>query len=140
MNAKRVCKDFEIKNLSEYHDLHHKSDSLVSADIFKNFSKMSLNIYHLDPAKYFSAPGLAWQAAFKKTEVKLELLSDIDMLLMVGKEIRRRICSVIHRYAQAYNKYMKDHVKNKKSSYLKYWDVSNLYRWAMTQKLPVNDF
>ena len=79
-------------------------------------------------------------SSFKKTEVKLELLSDIYMLLMVGKKIRGGIYSVIHRYAEAYNKYLKDHVKNKKSSYLKYWDVNNLYRWAMTQKLPVNDF
>ena len=52
-------------------------------------------------------------SSFKKTEVKLELLSDIYMLLMVGKKIRGGICSVIHRYAEAYNKYLKDHVKIK---------------------------
>ena len=62
-------------------------------------------------------------AALKKTEVKLELLTDIDMLLMVEKGIRERICNAIHQYAKANNKYMKDYDKNKESSYLKYWDV-----------------
>ena len=85
---KRVFKDFEIKNLGEYHDLYLKSDTLLLADVFENFSKMCLNIYQLDPAKFLSAPGLARQAALKKTVVKLELLTDIDMLLMVEKGIR----------------------------------------------------
>ena len=49
---------------------------------------MGLKIYHLGIAKLLSTPGLAWQAALKKTEVKLELLTDVDMLLMVEKEIR----------------------------------------------------
>ena len=45
---------------------------------------MCLKIYHLDPAKYFSAPGLlALQAALKKIEAKLKLLTHIDILLMV---------------------------------------------------------
>ena len=85
---KRVFKDFEIKNLGEYHELYLKSDTLLLADVFENFSKMCLNIYQLDPAKFLSAPGLAWQAALKKTVVKLELLTDIDMLLMAEKGIR----------------------------------------------------
>ena len=96
MHGKLVCKDFEIKNLSEYHDLYLKSDTLFLADVFENFRKMCLKIYQLYPAKCLSACGLAWQAAFKKTEVKLELLTDIDMLLMVEKEIRGGICNAIH--------------------------------------------
>ena len=83
MHAKRVCKDFEIKHLGEYHDLYLKRDTLLLADFFENFIKMFLKMYHLDPVKFFSSPGLAWQAALKKTEVKLELLTDIDMLLMI---------------------------------------------------------
>ena len=103
---------------------------------------MCLKIYQLDPAKCLSDPGLAWQAALKKTEVevKLELLTDIDLLLMVKKGIRRGICNTSHRYAKANNKYMKNYDKNKELSYLKYWDVNNLYGWAMSQKLPVNKF
>ena len=110
------------------------------ADVFENFRKMCLKIYHLNPAKFVSAPGLAWQALLRKPKVKLELLTDIDMLLMVKKEIRRGICHTIHRYAKANNNYMKDYDKNKESSYLKYWDVNSLYDWPMSQKLPVNKF
>ena len=137
---KRVCEDFEIKNLGEYHDLYLKSNTLLLADIFENFRNMCLKIYQLDPAKCLSASSLAWQADFKKIEVKLELLTDIDMLLMVQKGIRGGICNTIHQYAKANNKYMKDYDKNKESSYLRYWDVINLYGWAMSEKLPINKF
>ena len=70
MHAKRVWKNFEIKDLGEYHDLYLKSDVLLLADVFENFRKMCLKIYELDPVKFVSAPGLGWQAAFKKTEEK----------------------------------------------------------------------
>ena len=80
------------------------------------------------------------QAALKKTKVKLELLTDIDMLIMLEKSIRRGICRSICQYAKANNKYMEDYDKTKESSYLKYWHVNNLHGWAMSQKLPVNDF
>ena len=99
--TKRVCKDFEIKNLGEYHNLHVQSDPLLLAELFENFRIMFLEIYELDPAKFLSAPGLAWQAALKKTKVKLDLLTDIDMLLMVEKGIRGVICHSIYRYAKA---------------------------------------
>ena len=79
-------------------------------------------VYELDPEKFLSAPGLAWQTA-----LKLDLLTDIDMLLMVEKGIRRGICHSIYRYAKANNKYMKDYDTNKESSYFQYWDVNNLY-------------
>ena len=113
---------------------------LLSTNVFENFRKICVKIYDLYPVKFLSAPGLAWKAAFKITEVKLELLTDIDMLLMVKKEIRGGVCHAIHRYTKANNKYMKDFDKNKKLPYLKYCDVNNLYGWAMSQKLPVNKF
>ena len=84
------------------------------------FRKMFLKIYILDPAKFLWAPRLAWQVALKKTEVRLELLADIDMLLMVDKGIKEGIFHSINRYAKANNKYMKDYDRNKKSSYIKY--------------------
>ena len=86
-----------------------------------------------------SAPGLAWQACLKKTGVKLELLTDIDMLLMIEKGIRGGICQSIHSYAKANNKYMKNYNKDI-SSYLLYVDANNLHGWAMSQKLSVNGF
>ena len=79
-------------------------------------------------------------SSFKKAKLKLELLTDIGMLLMVEKGIRGGICHGIHGYVKANSEYMKDYDKNNESSYLKYWDVNNLYDWAMSQKLPVNKF
>ena len=118
--AKRVCKAFEIKNLGEYPDLYVQSDTLLLADVFENFRNTCLKIYKFDPAKFHSAPGLAWQAALKKANIKLNLLTDIDMLLMVKKGIGGKICYSIYRYAKANNKYMKNYDKNNKLSYIQY--------------------
>ena len=70
LHAKRVCKDFEIKNLCEYHDFYLKSDTFLLADVFKNFRKMCLKICLLDSVTFLSAPGLARQVALKRTEIK----------------------------------------------------------------------
>ena len=106
-HAKRVCKNFEIKNLGGYHDLYLQSNTLLLVDVFENCRNMCLEIYELDPAKFLSAPGLAWQAAFKKTKVKLDLLSDINMKFLVKKSIKGGICHSI--YQQLIAKYMKDY-------------------------------
>ena len=87
-----------------------------------------------------SAPGLAWQACFKKTEVELELLTDVDMLLMVEKVIREGICRAIHRYAKVNNKYMKDYNEDEEESFFEYLDANDLYGWAMSEPLPVDGF
>ena len=92
--------------------MYLNSDALLLVDVFENFGKICLNIFELDPVKFLSVPGLAWQAALKRTEVKLESSTDIDRLLMVGKGIRGRICHAIYRYAKANNKYMKDYGKS----------------------------
>ena len=75
MRAKRVCKDFGVKNLGEYHDLYLRSDTLLLVDVFKNFGKMCLKIYHLEPLKCLSASGLAWQAALKKNRSKIRIIN-----------------------------------------------------------------
>ena len=89
---------------------------------------------------FLSAAGLTWQACFKKKVVELELLANIDMLLMIEKGIRGRICHTIHRYAKANNKYMKNYDKNIILSYLMHLDANNLCGWGMSQKLPANGF
>ena len=137
-HAKRVFKSLNNKTLGDYHGLHVPSDILLLADVFKNFRKKCIEIYELDLAHFLSAPGLAWQACLKKNEVKLALLTDIEMLLMVEKGIRAKICHAIHRYAKAYNDHMKNYDKNKESSFIQYLDANNLYGWAMSQKLPVD--
>ena len=76
----------------------------------------------------------------KKTNVNLELLTDVDMLLMIEAGIRGGMCQSVHRYAKANNKYMKNYDKSIESSYLMYLDANNLDGWAMFQKLPVNGF
>ena len=101
---------------------------------------MSIKMYGLDRAKFLSAPVFAWQANLNKTKVKLDLLTDTDVLIMVEKGIRGGICHSIYQYAKADNKYMKNYDKNKEPSYLQYRDVNNLCRWAMLLKLPVNKF
>ena len=108
--------------------------------MFENFRNKCIEIYELDPAHFLSMPRLAWQACFKKTEIRLELLTDMDMLLMVEKGIRGRTCHAIHRYAKADNKYMKNYDEKNESSYLMCLDANNLYGWAISQKLPVNGF
>ena len=76
----------------------------------------------------------------KKTGVNLELLTDIDMQLMVEEGIRGGICNAIHSYAKANNKYVNNYDKNIESLYIMYLDANSLYGWAMIQKLPANSF
>ena len=139
-HGNNVFKRFKLKNLGEYHDLYVQSDTLLLAVVFENYRNTCLKVYELDPAHFLSLPGLAWQACLKKTTVKLELLTNCDMLLMVEEGIRGGICHSIHRHAKANNKYMENYDKNKESSYIQYLDANNLYGWAMSQKLPVNNF
>ena len=87
-HAQKVRKTFEMKNLKDYHNLYNRVDVLLLADVFENFRGVCIKNYKLDPGHYYTAPGLAWDAQLKVTEIKLELLSDIDMLLMVEKGIR----------------------------------------------------
>ena len=90
----------EIKNSGDYHNLYAQSDRLFLADVFENFRDKCIKIYDLDPSNFLVRPGLA--------KAELELLTDIDMLLMVEKRIRGRICHATHRYAKVNNKYMKN--------------------------------
>ena len=139
-HGNNVFNKFKLNNLGEYHDLYVQSDTLLLADVLENFRDMCLKEYELDPAHFLSLPGLAWQACLKKTNVELELWTDYDMLLMVEEGIRGGICHSIQRYAKANNKYMKNYDESKELSYIQYLDANNLYGWAMSQKLPVNDF
>ena len=115
------------KNLDDYHDLYAQSNTLLVADVSENFRNMCIKVYELDPAHFLSAPRLAWKACLKKTEVKLELLTDVDVLWMVEKGIIRGICHVIHGHEKANNKYMKNYNKGEEESFLEYLDANNLY-------------
>ena len=99
-----------------------------------------MNHYGLDPAWYFSAPGLAWNAAFI-TQVQLELLSDPDVLLMIESGIRGGIATISHRHAKANNEYMgAEFDPTKESKFISYLDVNGLCSWAMLKPLPTSGF
>ena len=117
-HGNNVFKIFNLKHLGEYHYLYVQSDTLLLADLFENFRNKCLEVYELDPAHFLSLPGLAWQACLKKTNVKLELLTDYDMLLKVEEGIRGGICHSIQRYAKGNNKNMNNYDKNEESSYI----------------------
>ena len=139
-HAINVWKTFKCKSLRDYHDLYLKSDVLLLADVFENFRKTCLKHYKLDPAHYFTSPGLAWDACLKTTGQHLQLLHDYDMLMMFEKGIRGGITHISKRYAEANNKYMKNYKPEKESSFIQYLDANNLYGWAMSQQLPTHGF
>ena len=129
-HAQRVWKGFDMKNVGEYHNLYLKTDIILLSNIFEAFRNICLQHNKLDPAHFYTLPGLAWKACLKKTGVRLELLTDPDMLLMFERGIRGGITQAVHRYTKANNKYMGEKFNPKEdSSFLQYLDANNLYGW-----------
>ena len=141
IHAQKVWEAFEIKSMEGYLGLYNKVDVLLLADVFENFRDICIKNYKLDPNHYYTAPGLAWDAALKITEVELELLSDIDMLMMFEEGIRSGDSMISNRYGKANNKYMGNNFDSSKpSKYIQYLDANNLYGWAMSKPLPTHGF
>ena len=139
-HAQTVWDTFELKTMGEYHNLYLQSDVLLLADVFENFRKTCLQYYQLDPCHYFTSPGLSWDAMLKMTDVKLELITDVDMYQFIEKGMRGGISYIANRYGKANNKYMQNWNPNEVSKYLMYLDANNLYGWAMSQYLPTGNF
>ena len=127
VHAIKLWKTFKLKNMGEYRDLYLKSDVLLLADIFKNFTKTCMQYYKLDPCHYFTSPGLFWDAMLKMTDIKLELITDVDMFQFIEKGMRGGISYIANRYGKANNKYMKEYNEKLPSKYIMYLDANNLY-------------
>ena len=141
-HAQQVWEEFGIHNLGDYHDLYLRTVVVLLANMFEAFRDTCLKHYKLDPVHFYTSPGLAWRTCLKHTRIKLELLTDPDMLLMFEQGIRGHgITQAVRKYASANNKYMGDRFDPKsESSYLQYLDTNNLYGWAMSQPLPTGGF
>ena len=139
-HAKKVWTTFKLETMGDYHNLYLKSDILLLADVFENFRKTCLQYYKLDPCHYFTSPDLSWDAMLKMTNIKLELMTDIDMFQFIEKGMRGGISYIANRYGKANNKYMREYNENAPSKYIMYLDANNLYGWAMSQYLPTGDF
>jgi len=147
--AKLVWNKFKCNTLLDYHNLYLASDVLLLADIWENFKNVCYRIYNLDATYYYTAPSLSWDAFLKhnhdqaKKENKkfeIELLTDIDMMLMVEGGIRGGLSQISKRYAKANHEGMASYDKSKDDAYILYLDANNLYGYAMSQYLPIGSF
>ena len=139
-HAQKVWETFGIRNLGEYCDLYCRTDVLLLADVFETFRKTCMGQYNLDPAHYYTSPGLSWDALLKKTGVELELLTDYDQHLFIEKGMRGGISMVSKRYARANNPLIEGYNSSKPNTHILYLDANNLYGWAMSQPLPTGGF
>ena len=140
-HAQRAWEAFSIKIMGQYHDFYLMTNTLLLANVFEAFKNLCLEIYKLDPAHFYMAPGLALQAALKITGVRLELLMDPSMHQMFEHGIQGGLVQVVHCLTEANNMFM-GHKWNpqKPNTYLQYLDANNLYGWAMCQPLPTGGF
>ena len=140
VHAIKLTKTFKLKNMGEYHDLYLKSDVLLLADVFENFRNTCMQYYKLDPCHYFTSPGLSWDAMLEMTDIKLELITDVDMFQFIEKGMLDGVSYIVNCYGKTNNKCMKEYDEKAPSKYIMYLDANNLYGWAVSQYLPTGDF
>ena len=121
-HAQEVWKHFNSKNLGDYHDLYHKTDVTLLADVFKTLRRTCINTYKLDPLHYHTAPGLSWDALLKYTGIELELLTDYDHHSFIEKGIRGGISMASKRHAKANNPRVPGYDPNKQHNHIMYYD------------------
>lgn len=138
--AKEIWNIFQCQTLGDYSDIYLKSDVLLLADIFENYRSQCLRTYQLDPAHYFTAPGLSWDAMLLYTGVELELLTDPDMLHFFKKGVRGGVSTCTNRKSNANNPFVDNFNPLNSKKYIIYLDATNLYGYAMSQYLPQKDF
>lgn len=143
-HAQKVWDAFNCKQFKDYHELYLKTDILLLADVFEEFRNLSQREYQLDPCWYLTAPALSWDAFLLdiKSKYTIELFNEnqYDMLLFVERSKRGGISMISHRKATANNQYLSDYNPEEEQRYIAYHDMTNLYGYAMMQKLPVGEF
>lgn len=138
--ALKIWQKFNIKTIGMYSDLYLKTDILLLADVFENFRETCYSIYELDPAHYYTTPGLSFDSMLKYTKVEIELFTDVDMLLFIERGIRGGIVSCVKRYAKANNQFLPNFDADMEKKFLIFLDCNNLYGSSMMQHLPISDF
>ena len=140
LRGKTIWDKFNCKTLKDYHDLYLKCDVLLLTDFFEKFRTECLESYGVDAAHYFSAPGMAWDSAFKLTKVELDLLDNEEMYTFFERSIRGGVSQISKRFAKANNPSCQNFDPSSPLSFLIYLDANNLYGWAMSQYLPTRNF
>ena len=129
----------KCKTIQDYYEKYLELDVLLLADVFEYFRESSMEHYGLDPAHYYSVPGLSWDSMLKHTKIDIELITDEKMLFFYMEGIRGGLSVISKRYAKANNKYLENYDSNEKSTYLAYVDATNLYGNAMSSYVPYNE-
>ena len=108
-HAQQVWEKMGCQDMGDDHDVYLTTDTLLLANVFENFRNICLATYDLHSALYYTAPGLAWHAALKLTNIKLDTLTDINRYLFIEQELRGGISMTTYRYAQAKHSYLDKH-------------------------------
>ena len=139
-HAKRLFNYLDMTDFGDYHNFYLLTNVFLLADVFENFRNVCLQHYGLDPAHDSTSPGLSWQAAFKMTDVELDVLTDSDQYLFFKEGIRGGVVMISHQYARTNTAGMENYDASKHNRYILYLDTNNLYGWAMSQPLPTSNF
>ena len=139
-HAQKVWDAAKCQTFGDYHDLYLGLDVSLLADVFETFRTACMKADGLDPAHYYTLPGFSWASLLRYTDVKLELLTDLDMYIACEEGLRGGVCAVSKRHAKANNPRVAGYDATKPKTWLRYDDANNLYGWAMSQCLPVRGF
>ena len=126
--------------MGDYHDVYLQLDVLLLADYFEKFRKTCLSYYKLDPAHYYTTPGLAWDAALRTSKITLELITDVDIYNMIDTSIRGGVSMISTHHAKANNPSLPPYDPELPRRNLIYLDANNLYEHDMSQYLPTGGF
>ena len=138
--AQRVWRELECETMGDYHDFYLKGDVCLLADVFESYRETCLQSYELDPAHYYTAPGMSWDAFLKRSNIEIDLFSEQPMFDFVERGLRGGLSMACHQQARANNPYLANYDPNKETNYIMYFDMNNLYGSVMVESLPLSDF